>query len=89
MLLLILKGLFIISVIDIKGISSGGYFFPYWTLITGNLISASTLLGIIVWPIYLIILEVGIKKKVNFKIHYELHSNFIQSKFFSSHLDLF
>ena len=72
---------------NIKQLESSDYKYPYWTLVVGNLISASTLFGIIGWPIYMIIVEVFIKKKVNKEIY--PRKFIINLKlYFKSHLDL-
>lgn len=56
----------VLAIINYKSIESNGYKFPYWTYVLGNFISASTLLGIVIWPIYLVINNIFIKKMVVF-----------------------
>ena len=42
----------------------GDYTFPYWTLVVGQMMTASLLLGIFLWPIYAIIDAKYFKKRV-------------------------
>lgn len=49
---LLLTALTIFSWIDASRIESGGYLFPVWTEVIGNMLSASSLLGIFGWMIY-------------------------------------
>jgi hypothetical protein len=58
-----IKALFIFSWIDVKPLKLGDYEFPTWTLIFGNIITFTTLLGILGWVFYELYL-VFQKKKV-------------------------
>lgn len=58
-----IKALFIFSWIDVKPLKLGDYEFPTWTLIFGNIITFTTLLGILGWVAYELYL-VFQKKKV-------------------------
>lgn len=49
-----------------QGLNSSGYAFPFWTAILGNLISFSTIMGILLWAIYFMIDVLLIKKQVSF-----------------------
>ncbi|CAF0729098.1 unnamed protein product [Brachionus calyciflorus] len=55
--------LMVVSILNYKVIESNGNKFPYWTFIVGNLITFSSLIGVVFWPIYLIITRVYIKKQ--------------------------
>lgn len=46
--------------------SLGDYVFPYWTLVLGQLMTASVMLGIVCWPVYAII-DAKYFKKRSFK----------------------
>ena len=58
-----LKALTIFSWVESSQLSIGEYVFPVWTEVVGNLISASSLLGIIGWMFYEIFFKYVIKIK--------------------------
>ena len=51
---IIIKILIIFSWVDSGPLSVGDYEFPYWSDIFGNIISAASTVGAVVWAIYLI-----------------------------------
>ena len=50
---------------DLKQIKLNNYLFPYWTHVLGQLITASTLSGVVFWAIYLLIDAAFINKRVH------------------------
>ena len=52
-----------IALIDFRNLESGDYKFPAWTLTLGYIISASTLLGVVIWPIYMLVDALFINKR--------------------------
>lgn len=50
---------------DLKQIKLNNYLFPYWTHVLGQLITASTLSGVIFWALYLFIDAAFINKRVS------------------------
>jgi hypothetical protein len=68
------KILVVLSFRDLAPISLKNYTFPYWTHILGELITASTLSGVVFWAIYAVIDAIFINKKVflYFSFHFLL-----------------
>lgn len=44
-----------VSFTQIERQTLGDYTFPYWTLVLGQMMTASLMLGIVLWPIYAIV----------------------------------
>ena len=55
-----------VSLTQIATQTLGDYVFPFWTLVLGQTMTCSVLLGIILWPIYAII-DARFFKKRSFK----------------------
>ncbi len=53
----ILIALSIFSWVQTSRITIGDYVFPYWTEVVGNIISASSLLGVVGWIFYEIFIK--------------------------------
>ena len=62
----ILMGTVIFTLINFKQLELNGYAFPNWSLIVGNIISLSTLSGIIIWALFAVIDALFINKRVIF-----------------------
>jgi hypothetical protein len=54
----------VVTFVRLKKIEVGDYIFPDWTLILGELMTASVLLGIIGWAVYAIFDSIFINKRV-------------------------
>ena len=60
----ILIAIVIFSWVNFKNLESNGYSYPKWSHIVGNIISVSTLSGVIIWAIGAIIDALFINKRV-------------------------
>ncbi len=60
----ILMGIVLFTLFNFKQLNLNGYAYPSWSLTVGNIISLSTLSGIIIWAICAVIDAVFINKRV-------------------------
>lgn len=69
----------VFSWINFKNLKQNDYIFPQWSNVFGNLLSFSTLSGVIFWSIFSFIKIVFIQKKVKY-----FKNKIYESKFFLS-----
>ena len=75
----------VLSLINSQETKRDSHQYPYWTLILGNLISVSTLSGVVLWALYGIVDVLFINKRVILcKIYFLKKPDLIKNSF--SHL---
>jgi hypothetical protein len=63
-ILFLIKALIIFSWVDSGPLSVGEYEFPKWSEVLGNIISAASIVGAVIWAIYMVIDAMYINKRV-------------------------
>lgn len=63
---MVLIGIVIFSWIGFKNLETENYVFPYWSNVLGNILSVSSLSGVVLWAIFSVFDAFFINKRVQF-----------------------
>ena len=63
-----IKGVVILSFMNMDHLKSGRYVYPYWTKIFGNILTSTTLSGVFIWAVYMVIDALFVNKRVCLKL---------------------